>query len=396
MSDRASGLPGHTRLGVRAALLLGFLAIVAGPAAPLAAAAGGLAVTTQFPAVVAEPGSTTSFKLAFDTASSGRVSLKAAGAPDGWVTRFRGGGSTIDGAYVTPAAKPDVTLDVEVPQGTPAGTTTVIVTAIGDWGATATLPLTIRVADAAAGNVTLTSDFPELKGPSSSTFTFNLTLKNETATDSTFAIDAAGPDGWTVTAKPAGQAQATSIVVAAGGTGSIAVTALAPSGVAAASYPIKVAVNGSGKVATVNLAVTITGTYQISVSTPNQVLSTTANAGSATPFQILITNGGTAAVTQVTPSAKAPTGWKVAFEPATVASIDAGQSATVTAQITPTADAITGDYNVTMTATAAEATSDAIIRVKVETPAFWWIAGIVLIVAVFAGLYWVFRTYGRR
>ena len=59
-------------------------------------------------------------------------------------------------------------------------------------------------------------------------------------------------------------------------------------------------------------------------------------------------------------------------------------------------DAITGDYNVVMTATAAEATGNATIRVKVETPAFWWIAGLLLIVAVFAGLYWVFRTYGRR
>ena len=39
---------------------------------------------------------------------------------------------------------------------------------------------------------------------------------------------------------------------------------------------------------------------------------------------------------------------------------------------------------------------DTTIRVRVETPQFWWIVGVVLIVAVFAGLYWVFRTYGRR
>ena len=49
-----------------------------------------------------------------------------------------------------------------------------------------------------------------------------------------------------------------------------------------------------------------------------------------------------------------------------------------------------------MTAKAAEGSGNVTIRVKVETPAFWWIAGLLLIVAVFAGLYWVFRTYGRR
>jgi uncharacterized membrane protein len=68
----------------------------------------------------------------------------------------------------------------------------------------------------------------------------------------------------------------------------------------------------------------------------------------------------------------------------------------VTAQITPTGDAIAGDYDVTMTATGTETNDNVTIRVRVETPQFWWIVGVVLIVAVFAGLYWVFRTYGRR
>ena len=68
----------------------------------------------------------------------------------------------------------------------------------------------------------------------------------------------------------------------------------------------------------------------------------------------------------------------------------------MTAHITPTSDAIAGDYEMTVTAKATEASDDVSIRVRVETPQFWWIVGVVLIVAVFAGLYWVFRTYGRR
>ena len=50
----------------------------------------------------------------------------------------------------------------------------------------------------------------------------------------------------------------------------------------------------------------------------------------------------------------------------------------------------------TLTATGAESTDDVQVRVRVETPQLWWIVGVGLIVAVFAGLYWVFRTYGRR
>ena len=68
----------------------------------------------------------------------------------------------------------------------------------------------------------------------------------------------------------------------------------------------------------------------------------------------------------------------------------------VTATITPSADAIAGDYELTITAKGTEASDDVTIRVRVETPQLWWIVGVVLIVLVFAGLYWVFRTYGRR
>ena len=101
-------------------------------------------------------------------------------------------------------------------------------------------------------------------------------------------------------------------------------------------------------------------------------------------------------MTAVTPSASAPTGWTVAFAPEAIPSIDPGATEVLTATITPSADAIAGDYELTVTAKSAEATDDVSIRVRVETPQIWWIAGVALIAAVFVGLYWVFRTYGRR
>jgi uncharacterized membrane protein len=395
MSDRVSGHPSRSLLAARAALLLGVLGVIAGPVAPLVAAAGGVTVTTPFPAIVAEPGSSATFKLTLGVSSAQRVDLKAEGVPTGCTARFQGGGSVVDGAYVDPKTPPEVTLSVDIPKDATAGTSTLRVIATGVSGQD-TLPLSIRVAEAAAGDVTLTSDFPELKGPSTASFTFNLTLTNGTATEASFSMDASGPDGWTVAAKPAGQAQATSTVVPAGGNTSIVVSVTPAADVAAGSFPIIVTVNGAGKTVTSNLTVTITGTYSIAVSTPDKVLSTTANAGSAKPFQVTVTNTGTAPVTAVTPSASAPTGWTVTFAPDAVPSIAPNDTQTLTATITPSADAIAGDYELTITAKGAEATDNVTIRVRVETPQVWWIAGVVLIVAVFAGLYWVFRTYGRR
>lgn len=395
MSDGVPGRSSRSRLAGRVALLLGFLALAAGPAVPLVSAADTLTVTTPFPAVVAEPGTTATFKLTVGVTTASRVDLKTTGVPSGWTVRFLGGGLVVDGAYVDPKVATDLSLSVEVPQGTAAGTSTITVQATSG-SLTATLPLSLRVADAAAGAVTLTSDFPKLSGPSSSAFTFNLTLHNDTAADATFSMDTAGPAGWTVTAKPAGQAQATSATVAAGSTGGITVSATPPTDVAAGTFPVKVTVTGGGKTATTDLQVIITGVYTMTVSTPDQVLSTTANAGTEKDFQITIANTGTAPITNVKPTASAPTSWTITFNPPTVASIDPKKQVTVTAQITPTSDAIAGDYAVTMTATGAEANGNTDIRVRVETPQFWWIVGVVLIAGTFAGLYWVFRTYGRR
>ena len=224
MSARPSGNPGPVRLASRVALVLGLLAAIAGPLAPLTAAAGGVTVTTPFPAIVAEPGSTASFALAIDVSSARQVSLGAEDVPSGWTARFRGGGLVIDGAYVTPGDDPEITLDLEIPEDTPAGSTNLRVVAAGGGGED-TLRLTIRVADAAAGSVTLTSDFPELQAAAGSEFTFNVTLQNDTAADTTFTMNATGPEGWTVEAKPQSQEQATTLTVNAGATGTITVTA---------------------------------------------------------------------------------------------------------------------------------------------------------------------------
>src|SRR5687767_1493963 len=70
-----------------AALLLGLTL------APVALAQGPLELTTQYPAVTADPGSTVEFPVLAITDVATRVDLSAT-APDGWTVRMRGGGST--------------------------------------------------------------------------------------------------------------------------------------------------------------------------------------------------------------------------------------------------------------------------------------------------------------
>ncbi|MFI5227159.1 MAG: NEW3 domain-containing protein, partial [Candidatus Limnocylindrales bacterium] len=220
---------------------------------------------------------------------------------------------------------------------------------------------------------------------------------NQSAEDLTFAVNAQGPDGWTVTATLTGQSQAASAVVKAGATSGITVTAQSPAATAAGSYPIQVVATAGSRQIPGTLQVVVTGSYSLSMSTPDQRLNTSGTAGQSTDFTLTLTNGGTAAVTNVKLGSTPPSGWTVTFEPATVASVDAGVTQNVVAHIVPSGDAVAGDYVVTMTANGDQSTSATEdIRFTVETSLVWAIVGIALIVAVFLGVWLVFRRYGRR
>jgi len=317
-----------------------------------------------------------------------------AGAPDGWDAVLRGGGFTIDGVETDGKVATEVTLNVDVPAEATAGTQRITVRATAP-GASASLPVDIRVTPNAAGEITLTTDTPELKGASDATFTFSLTLTNDTAEDLPFSAVASGPAGWTVTAQVGTQAQAASVVVKAGSTSTVSVTAKAPADAPAGTYPIAVEVSSGNRSASQGLSVEITGSYKLALSTSDGRLNMNASAGSATDLTLVLTNTGTADIEAATLAATAPSGWTVTFDPPTVSVPAQGEAQTI-ATVTPSADAIAGDYVTTFRATAPVANASSEVRVTIETSLLWGAVGIALIAIVLVGLWWTFRRYGRR
>ena len=55
-----------------------------------------------------------------------------------------------------------------------------------------------------------------------------------------------------------------------------------------------------------------------------------------------------------------------------------------------------GDYQVSLSASNADANESMDVRVTVETAPIWGIVGILLVVVAVGGLILVFRRYGRR
>jgi uncharacterized membrane protein len=379
---------------LRSLILAIILTSLPGALAP-AAAQTGLTITTPYPAVSVQPGATLNMVLTVEVDRSARVALNLQGLPDRWEASLSGGGNEVQAVFVKPETPVEVTLSIDVPQGARGPHSIAVVGTAG--GEKARLPLQLRVANVVGGAASLESDYPSLRGPADEDFQFNLTLSNDTPQQLTYALQAEGPRGWSVTIQPTGETNAASVTVDARGEQRLEVTASPPADAAAGEYPIRVLVAAGEHRATADLTVEVTGRVAMEFSTPDQRLNTTANAGSTRDLQVVVANSGTSLLHNVQLAGSGPSEWEISFEPETIGEIPPGQSATATAHITPAGSAVAGDYSITFTASTEGAPTESLdIRVTVETPPIWGLVGIALIVATLAGLVWVFRRFGRR
>jgi uncharacterized membrane protein len=381
----------RTRL---AALLLSAGLLLITSIAPVAAATA-FNVTTPYPSVTVQPGNTVTFSLDVAVPHAERVGFSVSGTPTGWTAYVRGGGNIVGAIYAGGTTAPSVELSVVVPQTATPGSSTITVTATSEQG-TRSLPVEVIVLGESGGAITLTSAFPQLSGSPTSTFTYSVTLANTGTQKETYTLTGQGPDGWTVSAHPASNAQALTDTVDGGATDTISVTAQPPASAPAGAYPLQITAASGGQSANVALEADVTGTPALTLGTPTQVLNADVTAGSTGAISLLVTNSGTTVLQNVAVTATSPTGWTATFAPTSVATLQPNTSATVTATVKPSSDALAGDYDITFTATSGSTTATVDIRTTVQTSPLWGFIGIALIVLVIVGLLWVFRRFGRR
>lgn len=386
---------------VRAFLASAVVVMTLSPAAVLAQ--GPLELTTAFPSVVADPGATVNFPVKVITDTAQRVDLTVVSQPEGWATTLRGGGSTI--AAVTTSPNPDVaaeissqfTAEVEIPDAVAPGSNQVVIEGRSAAGLTIQLNLDIVTEEQEAGSVALDAEFPNLRGSTSGTFSFNLTLSNNTNSQLTFGLEADSPPGWNVEAQPTGEEQAATAIVDAGAETTITVTADPPADAPAGANPITVRAISGATVAEAALTVELTGSFAMALDTSDGRQNARVAAGAPTTLNLVIENTGTAPLTNVTVSATPPGRWTVTFAPETIAEIaPGGAPVTVVGTITAAGDALAGDYILNIRASSEDANDSIEVRTTVETSPIGYLIGIAILVAVAIGLFVVFQRYGRR
>lgn len=353
-----------------------------------------LGISTPYPQVAVEAGDQASFDLTVVAPDPTPVSLEVTNLPDGWTGVFRGGGFEIDGVTAAPDA-PSVSLDVGVPVDASEGSYDIGVSA-SDGSTSVSVSLQVRVSAQAGGEVTLTPDFPGLRVPAGETASFSVELRNDTPADLEFELTSSGPAGWDITAEPSSEPQATTIQVGSGSSETVNVDATAPQGVESGQYTISVKASSPDAEAETQMIVEIVGSFSLNLTTTDQRLSADVSADGSSDIPLVVTNTGTAPIQNIQLDATAPTNWDVSFAQPLIAELGAGESVSVTATVTPSDQAIAGDYVITFRANSDQADTDVDIRTTVNPSALWGFVGIALIVLTLAGLAWVFRRYGRR
>lgn len=353
-----------------------------------------VSIYTPYTKIYAPPGETMSHTIEIinNTKQIANVDLAVTGAPKDWNVILKSGGFNIIQMSVLPGEKKTCSLSIDIPMKVNKGIYRINVSA-GIYG---TLTLTIVVSEQGTFTTEFNARHANLQGSSSSMFTFNADIRNRTTDKQQYALRASAPRGWLVTFKSSDYKQVTSISVDANQTEGVIIDIKPPDRTEAGTYKVPISAVASSTSSEIELEVVITGSYGVELTTPSGLLSTRITAGEQKRLELLVKNTGSSDLTELSFSSSAPANWEVIFDPVKIDKLQAGHNARVNVTVKADKKAIAGDYITNLDLNTPEISSKLAFRVSVKTPMLYGWIGIFIIIIVLAGVYYLFRKYGRR
>lgn len=371
------------------------------PAAQQSAELSGFWLTTSWPEMTINPGETQSVSLSLrnEKLPPQRATIEVSGVPEGWEWSLKGGDREVTAAIVSPDSTERLTLELTPPEDASTDGEHAIEVRARTATETVTLPLVVRLSETeeATSGLSLEPELPALRGTARSTFSFKIKVKNEGAEDGLFNLAASVPAGFQTRFKKGyGSEEITGLPIAAGATETVTMEVIPSRGVAAGRYEAGFEVSGEGLSGTTQLSLDVTGEPQVAIVGPQERLSGEAVAGRESSFTFTLVNTGAAPATDLELSATPPSGWTVEFEPQDVAQIAPNSTGEVNVKITPSEQAIAGDYMVSVRSSNDAVSESVQFRVTVRTSTMWGAAGLGVIAVAALVLGGAVMRYGRR
>ncbi|MGB9673268.1 MAG: NEW3 domain-containing protein [Anaerolineales bacterium] len=357
---------------------------------------GPLTFFTDFPSQVVGLGETVSIDATLRGGKAPQVvQLETVTVPQGWTVTFRGQGKIIKSAFVQPSNDSNIEIRLEPPKDEKSGDYTFVVRAKGETEQSE-LTIQLTVQEKLPPSISLSCDLPTLTGSPTTTFRYNVTLKNDGSDEPSVNLTANAPDAFQVKFRLAGQ-EITNLPLPSKDVKNLSIEVSPVADVAAGTYPIKIIAQGSEASAELDLTAEVTGQASLTVTAPDGRLSGQAYAGKDSSIKVTIRNDGSAPARGIELSASEPSGWTVTFDPTKIDEIGPNQQVDVTAHIRPGDKAVAGDYMVDITAKPSEgASKTAEFRITVLTSTLWGIVGVILIAIAVGVVALAVMRFGRR
>jgi uncharacterized membrane protein len=359
----------------------------------------GVFLTTRYPALTVKAGETTTVDLSIHNYKlpPQELSLSIPEVAQGWKATVLGGGQPIGAVEIAPDSDESLQLRLEPPTGAGQGDYHFTVEAKGG-NLDLKLPVTVTVGQEVPAKLKMTTNFPDLRGTSTTAFKYRVTVTNDSGRNATINLTADAPKNFQVTfAEAYGSQQLTSIPIEAGKSKDLDASVSLPRETKAGDYKLSIHAKTEQASADLSLSLTVLGQPQLAVSGEGGRLSGDAYAGQDGPLTVVLRNDGSEAARDIELSATAPEGWKTSFDPKSVPQIAAGASQDVKMTMTPSSRAIAGDYQMTVRAAATGGISEsANFRITVLTSTLWGAIGIAIIAVALLVVVFAVARFGRR
>jgi uncharacterized membrane protein len=227
---------------------------------------------------------------------------------------------------------------------------------------------------------------------------YEIKIKNIGSRDDTYRLTFQDlPEGWYARYKETAESteEIAGIFIGSGSEKALYLKIITPYDVEIGDYNFSSVILSSAWSHELDLVLKVRGSYDMGVYPERYRYE--VKKGDTVSFDVLVANEGRGgSFSNIVAEASAPGGWDVIVEPGSISSLKPGDKGTFTLDVTPPGDIVASDYKLVLKIECDQLEQEEEFRITVKESSNIAIYGVLIILVVVVGLWYVYKKYGRR